>query len=302
MVTGTYRETKKYPCKDGYSGKRYEFFCGSYFKAVREGRRKECKCLRNGVFQDMLEPYIARYLDDTGQRLQLLTQGMDLDSLTTPLKDQAADHWQEFALGLERLQLYLQKHHLEEYRRAVADNSGEEATEYEYITGLIDCYRKNFDPSSLRAELESLEAEHDALMKDWRDLPTQRAKDKAKQRFAELEERMDCLKQQMEDAGSVVEQHYRDMLDLQEAIEEAKRAFQAEAGEHALRQKAEAVRGVIQRIECTFTATGKTKGGWGKKNSQLVKVTIYPVVGDAVEFSADDSKGTLLYSSAHSFM
>jgi hypothetical protein len=90
-------------------------------------------------------------------------------------------------------------------------------------------------------------------------------------------------------------------LDLRTAIADAKLAMENQAGERVLRQRAEALRAVIQRIECTFTATGQTGGGWGKKNARLARVMIYPVVGDSVEFSAD-SKGTLLYSSAHSCM
>jgi hypothetical protein len=72
-------------------------------------------------------------------------------------------------------------------------------------------------------------------------------------------------------------------------------------GERALRQGAEAIRAVVQRIECTFTATGQKGGGWGRKNSRLVKVTFYPISGDPAEFSVD-SKGTLKYSSDHSRM
>ena len=67
--------------------------------------------------------------------------------------------------------------------------------------------------------------------------------------------------------------------------------MRTEAGERSLRQRAEALRAVIQRIECRFIATGAKGSGWGKRNAQLVSVTIYPVVGDSVELSAD-SKGT----------
>ena len=69
----------------------------------------------------------------------------------------------------------------------------------------------------------------------------------------------------------------------------------------ALRQRAESLRAIIHRIECTFTATGQTGGGWGKKNARLATVTIYPVIDDSAEISAN-SKGTIIYSSAHSFM
>ena len=71
----------------------------------------------------------------------------------------------------------------------------------------------------------------------------------------------------------------------------------AEAGERARRQRAEALRAVIQRIECSLTATGATGVGWGKKNARLVTVTFYPNSGVPAAFSAD-SKGTSTYSSA----
>jgi hypothetical protein len=60
-------------------------------------------------------------------------------------------------------------------------------------------------------------------------------------------------------------------------------------GERALRQRAEALRTVIHRIECTFAATGQTRRGWNKTNTRLVKVTIYPIVGDARHFLAEDT-------------
>ena len=83
------------------------------------------------------------------------------------------------------------------------------------------------------------------------------------------------------------------MHDLQCAIADAEQSMQSEAGERALRQRAEAIRAVVQRMECTFTATGETGGGWGKKNARLTAVKIYPVVGDSAEFPVD-SKGRLV--------
>ncbi len=43
---------------------------------------------------------------------------------------------------------------------------------------------------------------------------------------------------------------------------------------------------VIHRIECTFVATGKSKGGVGNTNARLTSVTIYPVGGETVTFEA----------------
>ena len=46
----------------------------------------------------------------------------------------------------------------------------------------------------------------------------------------------------------------------------------------------EALRAIIQRIECTFEPTDQRGGGHGKKNTRFAKVTIYPIVGDAAHF------------------
>ncbi len=84
------------------------------------------------------------------------------------------------------------------------------------------------------------------------------------------------------------------MTDLREAIEVAKRAFQSEAGERALRQRAEALRKVVQRIECAFTATGKTGGGsWANRGHKLVKVTIYPLVGEPLELDSGSLQSSI---------
>jgi hypothetical protein len=347
MVAGPVRKTTKFPRKDGHTGDRYEYFCGTYFAAVRgvhrdeNGRpipRTECKCLRNGVFQDTLEEYVKHYLEETGTRLELLTGPPDQAAPTGRLARQAASAWDEYLEGIERLEGYLKEHHteeyaaiLEEYARAAADGAagqdagapgagpsladrlsarGRAAHEQAkhkpvspggFVRECLACYRAHFDPAVLAGIIEQLEAEHTALMRKWADLPTPRAKEKARERFAALEARIEELRRQQEDAAVVVEHQFQQIRDLQQAVAEAKRAMKRVAGERALRQRAEALRAVIQRIECTFTSTGLKGGGWGKKNARLVKVAVYPVGGDSVEFSAG-SKGTLMYSSAHSRM
>jgi hypothetical protein len=121
-------------------------------------------------------------------------------------------------------------------------------------------------------------------MHRYADLPTPRAKEKARAELAQLEARIEVMERQQEDTSEAVEQHYDEMLDLRQASADARLAMSSEAGERALRQRAEALRGVIHGIECTFTATGLAKGGRGRKNTRLAEVTIYPVVGDARHF------------------
>jgi DNA invertase Pin-like site-specific DNA recombinase len=297
MAAGPGRKPKR-ARKDGSTGDGHEYFCATYFKALREGRRRESPCLRNSVLQDTLEPYIDRYLEETGQRLALLTEGLDANNLTGQLERQEAEHWQAFKDGLDRLAKYLMEHRPEEYA-AVLNEWDLPGHGDDHIDALIKCYRTHFDPAQVAAEVGRLEAEHTALMAQWADLPTPRAKEKAKEQFAALEARMDELRNQQQDTADVVAAHYREMRNLNISIVEAQAAMRSQAGERALRQRSQALRAVIQRIECRFTATGKIGSGWGKKNSALVEVTFYPVVGDSAAFSGG-SKGTLMYSSAHS--
>jgi DNA invertase Pin-like site-specific DNA recombinase len=285
---------------------RPEYFCSSYFKAVREKRRHESSCLRNGIFQDTLEPYIDRYLAETGHRLKLLTESMDLDHLTGKLQEQEADSWRGFEEGVDRLCNYLMQYHFDEfadlldekehrqYEEAVYEASYNETAKaplpprhFDFVGRLLDSYRRNFDAKAIEVDLAKLDAEHTALMKQWADLPTPRAKDKAKQKLAELEAQMDALEKQKEDAAGVVEKHWHEMHDLQKAIAEARRAMTAEKGERASRRKAEALQSVIERIECTFTATGIKAGRQGgKRSSKLASITFYPLLGEKVVYPA----------------
>src|SRR5262249_11924328 len=142
----------------------------------------------------------------------------------------AEEHWWKFSLGLERLQSFLRKHHPKEYDAVWVYNHGEDATEDEFIMACIDCYRKHFNPATLAAEIHQLDAEHTQLVDQWRDLPTELAKEKAKVKLAAIEERMETLRRQQEDLADLVEQHYTELLHLEEAIAEAKKALENEAG------------------------------------------------------------------------
>src|SRR5262249_27159425 len=108
MVAGPLRKATSKPRKDGHTGNRHEYIRRSYFRAAREKwpwegtvRREPCKCkrqgqctcerresrcLRNGVFQDVLDEYVERYLEETGEKLDLLMGGIDTDHLTERLK------------------------------------------------------------------------------------------------------------------------------------------------------------------------------------------------------------------------
>lgn len=169
----------------------------------------------------------------------------------------------------------------------------------DFVEALLVTYKQSFNPMELEAERQRLASEHDKLYSVRKGLTTPRMMEKADKEIAALETRMDELDSQCTDLAQEVADHYRYAEELCIAIADAHRAIKGQRGERAMRQMAQALRVVIQRIECSFEETGHRGGGWNKKNAQLTTVTIYPVIGKPAAFSAD-SKGTLLYSSAHS--
>jgi DNA invertase Pin-like site-specific DNA recombinase len=282
---------------------RMEYYCATWDKHRVRGALDECPCERNGVRQAVLEGYIGRFLEETGKRLDLLTEGSDGNPLVDRLEDQEEWAWREFALGMDRLMAYLSKHCPEDYAAIVRDSSQEDSTHFEFVQACLDCYRARFDPSASTAEIERLEAEHTELMGQWADLPTPRAKEKARARFTELEARIEELKRQQEDAAEVVEQHYQQMNDLQQAIEDAQAAMRSEADAQSLRRRAEALRGLLCRIECEFVLTGKTGtctvdgttrnvGGAGNSRSMLSGVSFVPISGDGLRIPVNERDGT----------
>lgn len=316
------------PTRKHSGRKRFEYMCGTYHRFVTEGQREQCQCLRNGVFQDELESYVACYLEESGKRLELLTAKPEGKNLTSKLQEQKTEHWVTFCEGVGRLEKYLAKYHPEEYKAIVHDDIEREtfkrvapfkgnappgtlARHYgkqletalekakksvvpptptsNYVRDLLSSYQSRFDPVMVEKELKGLQTEHEKLVESWSDLPTKRAKEVATVRLEALETRIEELEKQRDDASELVLSQYRAMDDLLTAIADANRAMRGETGEQALRQKTQAIRGVIQRIECSFTATGKKGGGPGRQNAKLATVRIYPVSGTPLEFPAEQN-------------
>ena len=295
MVSGASRKPTKNPRIDGSRGERYEYFCGTYFKAVREGRRKECSCLRNGVFQDVLDQYIERWLDESGRRLELMTGTVDADEMTTPLRNRMDSRHDDYCESFTRVLDYISENDPEgwdEMWKPIAQS--QEVP----VARAVEYYRRCFSAERYSDELAKLNAKHDSLTEKCLHLETKLAIAKVNQQLAELELKIEATTEKQQNLADVIEQQWREVLDLSDAIDKAKGAMKNDAN---LRVRAEALRSVIQRIECTFTATGERGGGWGRKNALLASVTIYPITGESAEFSAD-SKGTLMYDSAHSCM
>jgi DNA invertase Pin-like site-specific DNA recombinase len=293
-------------------GDRMEYYCGTWDNHRTHGNLDDCPCERNGVPQTVIEDHLGRYLDEAGKRLDLLTEGLSTASLTDRLAEQEGDAWRGFAEALERLENYLRQYHPAEYDEIceayatdhedpegdplppgtnLADLLGEEGrlafekhkddptTPGGFVDACLSRYRRCFDPKAVDAELARLRADHDARVEGWRDLPTARAKETAKAKLAALESRIGELEKQREDAAGVVESYWKQMLDLQRALADAREALTSEGGTQALRRKAESLRGLLCRIECEFTPLSGTVGR-GLPRSKLVGLTFVPVAGD----------------------
>jgi DNA invertase Pin-like site-specific DNA recombinase len=340
MYAGRGRSSKR-------GGLRFEFVCGGYQNSVRAGlRRKESTesrkestesrkestkrreesakrgrvstCLRNGVFQDELEPYVERWLKETGRKLKILAAPPDGEGRLLDRRENVA--WGTFHEGVNRLCRYLMENHPAEYAALVEDHRAAAEAEREaayaardaepvppgwwaarlngrhgvdlgpggspddLTDAVVKCFGDNFDAAAADAEAERLDAEHTRLAHAFAGLKTPLAREKANQELADLEGRITELRALRDGAAERVSEQYRLVCDLQLAVADAAQALESDTGERAMRQKAQAVRAVIQRIECTFVATGETGGGHHRKGSRLVKVTIYPVVGDPAHY------------------
>jgi DNA invertase Pin-like site-specific DNA recombinase len=160
----------------------------------------------------------------------------------------------------------------------------------DFVEMCLTTFNAHFDRDALEAKLVELRAEHDALVNDWRDLPTKRAKDTASAKLTELDAQMAELERQRDFRAETVADYYREMCRLNLAVADARTALRGQTGERAMRHLAQQLRGIIQRIECTFTVTGQTGGGHRRNNARLLRVSIYPLVGEPRHFDADSSK------------
>lgn len=260
------------------------------------------------MFQDTLEAYIDQYLEEAGLRLDLLTSSslgtlddtsaevidVSLDSTNPMNKRMLAEH-DGYVDSMTKLLHYIRDNDPKGWKE-LWEPVGE--AQDVPVNRAVEFYRRCFSPGRYSERLATLESEHDSLTADCLKLKTERSIAKANQQLADLEAKIAKLEQQRENQADAVERQWREVNDLRDAIDAATAAM---GKGQSLRQRAEALRAIIHRIECTFTATGVQGGGWGKKNSKLVSVTVYPVVGESVVFPAD-SKGTLPYSKAHSCM
>jgi DNA invertase Pin-like site-specific DNA recombinase len=313
---------------------RYEYYCPTYHRHCRNGRASESRCRRNYAYQDHVEEYVKKWLDEAGVRWDILMREVraQLKSNLPDKREQEGDrYWRAFCEGVARLEKYLAEHHPLEYGRIIEeDRAREELTREvgtcpdrgdpvpkgildglfnngladamagytpndsprptsQYIRDCLTTYRSLFDPGQLQQEIERLDAEHTRLTHRYADLPTPRAKEKAKAELAEIEAKLAQLEAQMKDAADSVESSFRELVQWETDLAEAKRAMNAAQGERSYRLLAEKLRAVISRIDLLFIATGDSRRG--HQSSELRQVTIVPYDGGPTSFPVPQYNG-----------
>jgi hypothetical protein len=238
----------------------------------------------------------------------MLATEIDVESLLSGQIKEQKSFRGKFLKNRARMIQYLYANHPDDFRR-----TQERITEY--IDGntdslkcmgfsveqFIETFRQCFDETGHQERLAELETEHDRLMNAWTDLPTKRAKEKARKQLEELEAEMERIEEQQINLADTTVAQWEHFRELSEGIQTARKTFQEDSTESQQRRLGEALRSVIDRIELAFVSTGQNGSGWGKANSRLASITIYPLSGETW-FSPVDSKGTLQYDKAHSFM
>jgi hypothetical protein len=268
---------------------RGEYYCSTWNRKRIHADLANSRCERNAVRHSVLEEYVHKFLEETGRRLEVLKGGDDGGAVKR-IVDTQWPAWRLYFDAMNRLTDYLKRYAPDDWA-VLAAREEFPAEDDGWTEDAIAAYRANFDPAVIEAEIDTLEKEHTRLIDLWSSLPTPRAKEKVKAQFEGVESRMEELKAQQQDAAAVVEARGREIDDLMGAIHKALESMSGDAA--SLRHRAEALRGVLCRIELEFVLTGKTGtctvkgrtrniGGAGNTRSRLVGVTFVPVAGDGL--------------------
>jgi DNA invertase Pin-like site-specific DNA recombinase len=257
--------------------KRDVYWCQSHVKKI-----PGCKCGLNTLEHKEIEQHLRKYLADAGKIIE------ELD-ISVPVDPSPADV-ETFRQSVERA-----KRSYYEMARAVGKH-GRKSDEpgkillnfinppYENGTDdITEAYNRLFSNTSprLQAEHDQINEEHSRLVAAWGDLPSARAKEKARTRLAELEAQLEELEQRLvnhsvgwsESLGSL-QRVQRDWRQMAEDI----------SSEKSGRVKADAVRKIIAEIRCTFEKTGLHRPA-----NRLIKIEFVPKIGQSTMINTEES-------------
>lgn len=256
-----------------------EYICSAYSESGHTG--EDCTCLRNGVQHQVLEKYVRQFLAESGRDLRIVldAEARGDMSLLAPLKAKQVTGMVRLFTGWGRMlaSLGYTTARLEKFKRTGNPSVLANLDPVQLDADVETYYRQRFIRVSpaLKKRLATLDAEHTARTQAYAGLAGERAKLKANAEILELERQMDEIEGRLKNAADETADARREIVELGEQIEAAEAAIDGSDD----RRTAEAVRQVIERIECTFEPTGKKC-----PTSQLVEVVIFPKSGGSQRY------------------
>lgn len=265
--------------------------CDTY---VRLGKNNPAGCWPHQVSHTVLLHWIDKYLADTAQVLEDLVGGRSgPDGLLgrfwaqhrdrlTQLRREIEDYLclaldeilphQDLPGGRKRYEIDFGDDHI------VLDLPGcDDPVGLEMVYDWVHTCRSTDE----KAQLALLETEKTRLEGLWLEAPTKNMRDRLKLDLVAVDAEVSRLQHGMIDKGKLLRDIYRSLCKLTAQVKAARKTTGS-------LQRAKAVRGIIDRIECTFEHRILN----GKKAGRLIGVRFVPISGDAVEYYTDDSVDT----------
>ncbi len=271
---------------------RLSYRCDTY---VRLGPKNPSGCWPHQISHDILVHWIDKYLADTDQLLGYLTSGAPEGLLRR--------FWSEGVNCRERLGEL--RREVENYLCEVLD----EILPHKKLRGGRKRYEIDFgddtirldlpgcdDPTGLemvydwvhscrtmasREKLAQLEISKTRLEDLWLEAPTSAVRDRLKRDLVELDTEVSRLKHGMVDLGKLLRDVHKSFRNIHMRVKAARKATRN-------RERAEFVRGLVERIECTFEHRHVN----GKKAGRFPKIRFVSWSGEPVEYCTDDSFDT----------
>lgn len=272
--------------EDFFGGRRQGTYKAHFFCTTRalEGANNAAGCRNHGVRQLTLEPFVRQFLAERGAALEeLLGSNGDREWISKLIAERRD-------AGKELESLYGE---MRTWVRDTLEAEGALDTSVPTDHGMVeDLYSQLHDYRSreMGNRLQALQSKHAEILADYFDLPA-KAKTVAKMKLHEIEAEIEGLEKELEPLSNLLEARKEQWRELGSRIKEAQK--QLESAE--LREKAEAVRRAIARIECHFEPEGD-------RGSKLVKVVITPAISGVssevttVGLGCRDNNTTLLES------
>jgi DNA invertase Pin-like site-specific DNA recombinase len=251
------------------------YFCGTYNKF---GAKNPTGCHCHRVKHEVIEQTVELYLKQTAPKIAKLLKATDTGDIEEikPILENVNGAAGAFSGVACEILAFVEDH----------ANEGELAKLIKQGKGFTGSYGILFERVRPRLEKQLIDkqAEIDKMLDDFTDLPD-RLRHRAIERMQPLQDEIDDLGLQLKDWRGPYA-NLRQQLDArQEGMTRAQKTIRKEGAE---RQKADALRGVIDRIVCHFHHTKKaSKSGEHNGKSILDRVEIFPVSGGKVCFSAE---------------